>query len=86
MISINFRYEEAENGPFMPVVRNIVVENLTSRSSPRVLSLVGFEKSPIRDIHLINCTFENVAKDDLLEHVVGLKMDNVKVEKSGNKK
>jgi unsaturated rhamnogalacturonyl hydrolase len=81
VIGINFRYEEGENGPFLPVVRNINVENLTSGASKRALALIGFEKAPIKGVHLLNCTFNGVKNDDTVEHVEGLEKTNVKIEK-----
>ena len=81
VISIDFNYEEGDRGNYLPTVRNIVVENVTSRSSPRALSLVGFKNAPIRNIRLVDCTFSGVEKDDLIQHVEGLEKTNVVVER-----
>ena len=79
IVTVDFQYEEGSRGPFLPVVRNIVVENVTSKSSPRVLSLRGFEKSPIRGVRLINCDFRGVEGPDVVEHVEGLEKIDVKL-------
>ena len=81
VVSIDFRYEEGAKGDYLPTVRNVVVENVTSQSSPRALSLVGFKNAPIRGLRLINCTFCGVGADDIVQHVEGLEKINVKVQK-----
>jgi len=82
VISIDFNYEEGDRGNYLPTVRNIVVENVTSRSSPRALSLVGFKNAPIRNIRLVNCTFSGVENDDQIQHVEGLEKTNVVIKKT----
>jgi unsaturated rhamnogalacturonyl hydrolase len=79
VVTIDFRYEEAEKGSFLPTVRNIFVENVTSRSSPRALLFVGFEKAPIRNVQLRNCTFSGVEGSDIVKYVENLEKINVKV-------
>jgi len=81
VVSIDFRYEEGEKGHYLPSVRDIVVENVTSRSGPRALSLVGFKSAPIRNLRLINCTFNDVEKDDVIQYVEGLEKTNVTIGK-----
>ena len=81
VVSIDFRYEEGEKGSYLPTVRNVVVENVTSRSSPRALSLFGFKKAPIQGLRLVNCTLSGVEGDDIVQNAEGLEKLNVKVEK-----
>lgn len=78
VIRVNFYYEEGDAGPFDPIVRHIEVRNLTSRQSPYALYLRGYARSPIRDVRLIDCTFEGVEKN-LTEHVDGLYFQNVRI-------
>jgi polygalacturonase len=77
VIKVNFHYEEGDAGPHTPIVRNIVVQNLTSRKSPRVLDLRGYEKSPITDVQLIDCQFEDVDEASVLINIKGLVLENV---------
>jgi hypothetical protein len=63
----------------MPTVRGINMQNVTSQRSANALYLRGFEKAPISDIHLTGCTFDNVAKPDVVEHVRGLATKDVTV-------
>lgn len=72
IVHVDFHYEEGDAGPFTPVVRNIEMERVTSKKSKYGLYLRGYAKSPIRNVRLKDCAFENVAKADVLEHVEGL--------------
>ena len=76
-IQIDFFYEEGEGGPFKPEVRNIEIRDVTCGRSPDALNLRGYANSPIRNVHVINCNFSNVAKSNVIEHVEGLQLENV---------
>jgi len=71
-IEIDFQYEEGDKGAYPPVVRDIEVRNLTCHRSRRALSLRGYASSPIRNVSLVDCRFENAAQPDVVEHVEGL--------------
>lgn len=79
VLSIDYYYEEGRRGAFTPVVRNVRMENVTSQKSNYALYLRGFEDAPIYDIELEDCTFSNVARPNVVEHVRGLRLDNVQI-------
>ncbi len=79
VVTINFYYEEADRGGYRPAVRDVEVRNVTSRKSDYGLLLRGFPQAPIRDVRVVDCTFDGVAKPDLLEAVSELVLTNVKV-------
>ena len=79
VVTIDFTYEEGDKGTHPPVVRNVDVRNVTSRKSNYSLLLRGYPHAPISDVRLTNCTFDNVAKADVLENVKGIVLNNVKV-------
>jgi polygalacturonase len=79
VVTIDFYYEEADKGAFRPTVRDVEVRNVTSRKSDSVLLLRGFPAAPIRDVRVVDCTFDGVAKPDRLEAVNDLTFTNVKV-------
>lgn len=79
VLSIDFTYEEGANGTFMPTVRRIDLRDVTSRESTYGLFLQGFDQAPITDVRLSNCTFERVAKPDVVKHVKGLSLSNVRM-------
>jgi unsaturated rhamnogalacturonyl hydrolase len=69
-----------EQGPHKPVVRNVHLENVTSRSSPRVMWVVGFPGVTIEDIHFRNCTFRGVETAEVVNHAGSFSFDNVTIE------
>ena len=79
VLQIDFTYEEGEAGPERPVVRDIDIRNVTCQKSKYALQLRGFASAPIRDIRMENCTFNNIEKQNVLDHVMGLKVSNVKI-------
>lgn len=79
VLSINLLYEEGNAGSFPPVIRNIEMINVTSKRSKYALYLRGYKETPLRDIRLSQCSFENVAQTDVVENVEGLVLDRVMV-------
>ena len=79
VLQIDFTYEEGEKGPERPIVREIDIRNVTCQKSKYALQLKGFASSPIRGIHLQDCTFNNIADPNVLEHVEALTLANVKI-------
>jgi polygalacturonase len=79
VVTINLFYEEGDTGKFPPAVREIDVRNVTSGRSQHGLLLRGYPHTPIRDVRVTDCTFDNVAKDDVIEGVAGLTLKNVRV-------
>jgi len=79
VVKINFLYGEGDVGDYTPTVRNIFLERVTSRKSKYALSISGYDRSPITNVHLANCTFENVDKPNRLVGVEGLVWDNVTI-------
>lgn len=79
VIRIYFLYEEGDAGPHTPVVRNIQLQNITSRRSNYVLLLEGYARSPISDIRLEDCDFRGVARASVVNHVKNLALQNVHI-------
>jgi polygalacturonase len=79
VVHVDFIYEEGAKGAFLPVVRDINVERVTSRKSKHALFLRGFPNAPITDVHLTNCQFNDVANASVLENVRGLTYDHVAI-------
>jgi len=79
VLQVDFLYEEGANGNYPPVVRDVELTRVTSRKSTYALYLRGFEKATIDDIRIVDCTFESVAKPDVVEHVTRLVERNVTV-------
>lgn len=79
ILKINFHYGEGDAGEFTPTVRNINMENVTSKKSRYALLLNGYERSPITDVTLKNCTFDNVERENLLVGIKNLVLENVMI-------
>jgi unsaturated rhamnogalacturonyl hydrolase len=80
-IQIDFAYEEGANGAFKPVVRNVIMENVTVEQTPRVLNIVGIPTGEISNVHVINSTFHNVAKEDVIKDASGVELLGCTVER-----
>lgn len=68
-IVIDFHYEEGDAGSFDPTVRNIEIRDLICHKAKRVFQVRGFQRAPIKNLRLINATFESVEEVGDLEHV-----------------
>jgi polygalacturonase len=72
VLHVDFLYEEGAKGDFPPVVRDVELRRVTSGKSTYALYLRGLERATIDDIRVIDCTFDDVAKPDVVEHVTHL--------------
>jgi polygalacturonase len=79
IVAADFYYEEGDAGAFAPVLRDVDVRDVTSRKSRYAFLLRGYDRSPIADIRVTDCTFDGVELPDVLEAVRGLVLTNVRV-------
>lgn len=79
VLSIDLYYEEGQNGPFVPVVRDVELRNVTSRKSMYGLYMRAYPKSEISDIRVIDCRFDGVAKGNVTDGVQRLQLRNVRM-------
>jgi polygalacturonase len=79
ILSVNLYYEEGAAGQYPPTVRNIEMTDVTCKKSKYALYLRGYKDSPLRNIRLAQCSFENVAQADVVENVEELSLDHVTV-------
>jgi polygalacturonase len=79
VLTVDFLYEEGDTGKFPPVVRDVEVRNVTSQKSRNALSLRGYAYTPVTNVRLKDCKFDNVAQADVLENVKDLRLENVTV-------
>jgi polygalacturonase len=78
VVTINYFYEEGDAGKFPPIVRDVEVRNVTSRKSLHALLLRGYAHDPISNVRVIDCTFDGVEKEDVIESVRDLSLTNVR--------
>ncbi len=79
ILDIDFNYEEGPKGPFKPEVRNVELRGVTSGKSQYAFYLRGFPTAPISNVRVIGCTFDNVAKPNVLENVKGLVVEDTRL-------
>jgi polygalacturonase len=79
VLQIDYLYEEGPKGAFTPVVRDVEMRNVTSRKSQYALYLRGIERGVIADVRIIDCSFENVAKPNVIERVSGLALRDTRI-------
>lgn len=77
VLLVDFNYQEGDGGRFTPIVRDLQLERVTSQKSRHALHLVGYERSPVRNILITDCRFDGVERGNVLEQVTGLKMERV---------
>ncbi len=76
ILHINFYYEEGDVGNYVPVVRNIFIEHVTSEASAYALWIKAYERSPVTGIYISGCRFNGVRKGNILSHIGELKVDH----------
>ena len=79
ILTIDLLYEEGAEGAFLPVVRNVQLDHVTSSASPRVLFIRGFEGAVIENIRLSNSTFSGVTETDVVSHAGTITLSKVTV-------
>ena len=81
VLKLNMNYDPKDVGPrdFLPVMRNIFLENVTSNSSKYAVYLEGLGNSQIQNIVLEDCEFQGVEKGNFIENVENLSMKNVSI-------
>lgn len=79
VLTVDLLYEEGSKGDFPPTVRNIVIENVTSSASPRVLYVRGFAGATIDRIRFANCTFKGVTATEVLSGAGSVAFENVTI-------
>ena len=79
ILTVDHQYEEGAKGEFQPTVRNVVIENVTSQSSPRVMWIAGIPKGTIDNILFKNCTFAGVEMAEVVENARRITFENVSI-------
>jgi polygalacturonase len=77
VLSVDLHYEEGQQGPFVPVVRNVEMRNVTSQKSRYVLYMRAYPRSEISDIRLIDSRFSGVERGNVTEGVRELAFNDV---------
>jgi len=76
---IEFNYQEGANGPYIPVLRNVVMSNITGESIPVVASVSTFPAAVIENIRIENCVFNGLKSANPLVNGDGITYANVTI-------
>ncbi|WP_323054278.1 glycoside hydrolase family 28 protein [Microbulbifer thermotolerans] len=79
VIVINFFYEEGDRGPYDPDVHDIFVENLHCERAQRAFHIRGFERAPIRGLHVARSDILRAESVGVIEQVSGLTVSAVTI-------
>jgi polygalacturonase len=79
VLTIDFNYEEGPNGPFRPVARGIHLESIVSGKSAYGIDAQGLAAAPVYNVSLRDCDFSNVKNRNIVKHVKGITLRNVKL-------
>ena len=78
-IRINYFYEEGDKGKFTPVVRNIFIKNMKCDRTPVAIWIQAYKRSPVVNFSLENCSFNDVAKPNIIENVKDIHLKDVTI-------
>ena len=79
VLRINLKYDssnEGQEGNFLPIVKNVFINDVTSEKSKYGIFVEGLEKSKIKNITLQNCSFSNVFNGNIIKNIDGLVLKN----------
>jgi len=79
VLTVDLLYEEGARGDFPPTVRNIVIENVTSSASPRMMFIRGFKGATIEGIKFSDCNFHGVTHSEVLHDAGSVSLRNVNI-------
>ena len=79
ILTVDFLYEEGAKGDFPPVTRNVTIENVTCKSSPRVLWVESFPAATVDQITFAHCTFNGVETADVVKNAGRITFDHVDI-------
>ncbi|WP_440905034.1 glycoside hydrolase family 28 protein [Catenovulum sp. SX2] len=78
-VVVNFYYEEGDAGNFIPVLKDIHIDNLKVEKAKRAFVVRGYPHTPISGISLTNIDIKEVTNDSVIENVKGLIQSNIMV-------
>jgi polygalacturonase len=82
-IHINQNYQEKSDIIYGPekftVFRDIFVEGLSCARAEYAVQIIGMEEQPVENVQIINCRFENVEKESVLQFVKEIIFENVMI-------
>ena len=80
VLTIDFLYDTGASGAYRPVLRNVSLERVQSKASPRVMWVVGFPGVTIEDVRFSDCIFRGVQVAEVMNHAASVSFRNTTIE------
>ncbi len=76
ILRMNMKYDpkEGDNGGYLPVMKNVFIEKVTSKKSPHALILDGLDNSKIQNVLIKDCRFDGVEEKSIVNNVENLEL------------
>ncbi|UZW57739.1 glycoside hydrolase family 28 protein [Sphingobium sp. JS3065] len=78
-ITCDFNYEEGADGPFKPVLRDILIQRMTVAKAARVLDSQGLPGAPVGTLRIEDSRFDGVTHPSILAHSPDIRLSRVRV-------
>ena len=69
VLKIDYYYEEGDVGKYLPSIKNVYLKNVVSMKSSYGMWIKAYERSPVKELNLINCDFRNISFGNYIEYV-----------------
>jgi len=69
-----FYYDKEQKGKHFTLIKNICIENITSKKSGYAVKIVGSDSIPVENVLIKNCMFQNVKKENIIKGVKNLQI------------
>lgn len=81
VIKINMHYfnESGLDCHYPPTLSGVFVNNVVSQKSEYAIYIEGLDDKPVRDIHIDNCVFGNVKKENFVKNAEDLHIQNTMI-------
>jgi len=77
LLTVDFLYEDGPKGDFPPTVRNVNIDQVTVRSSPRIFFITGFARATIDGIRVSHSIIQGLSAPEVVEHAGHIELDAV---------
>ncbi len=78
VVRINLQYDK-DRGEHFPRVRNVELQNISSKKSRRPFYFVGLPNAKITNVLIENCTFENASQASVFENTEDVRFRNFRL-------
>ena len=79
LLTVDFQYEEGSHGSFLPTVRNVQIDQVTVKGSPRIFYIAGIKGATIDQIRVSNSAISGLTAPEYVVFAGQVLLDNVQV-------